>query len=152
MSVPEPLTVVAIRRVLTRWGRGWTTAWVVAVMLAGLAAPIAGAATAPASAPSSRITGPVVGGVHGRPYGSSLVNLRPWRYSEEEYFASGTADGGGSTAIPTPSTGSGPAGYRTRILVRRPVAPAAFNGTVMVEWLNVSSSQDYDADRSGSSR
>ncbi len=37
--------------------------------------------------------------------------------------------------------------YRTRILVRRPTDPARFNGTVVVEWMNVSageSAPDWD--------
>lgn len=32
----------------------------------------------------------------------------------------------------------------TRVLVRRPVDPARFNGTVVVEWLNVTLDQDVD--------
>ena len=38
-------------------------------------------------------------------------------------------------------------GYKTRILVRRPANPAHFNGTVIVEWMNVSageSAPDWD--------
>jgi hypothetical protein len=34
--------------------------------------------------------------------------------------------------------------YVTRVLVRRPVDPRKFNGTVVVEWLNVSTGQDVD--------
>lgn len=34
--------------------------------------------------------------------------------------------------------------YTTRLLVRRPTDPAGFNGTVVVEWLNVSAGQDLD--------
>jgi hypothetical protein len=34
--------------------------------------------------------------------------------------------------------------YRTRVLVRRPADPARFNGTVVVEWLNVSLGHDAD--------
>ena len=36
--------------------------------------------------------------------------------------------------------------YRTRVVVRRPVDPAAFSGTVVVEWLNVSSGLDANPD------
>jgi hypothetical protein len=35
--------------------------------------------------------------------------------------------------------------YRTRIIVRRPVSQAAFNGTVLVEWQNVTAGYDLDA-------
>ena len=44
----------------------------------------------------------------------------------------------------TPTT---TAAYKTRILVRRPSNPAHFNGTVIVEWMNVSageSAPDWD--------
>ena len=44
----------------------------------------------------------------------------------------------------TPTT---TAAYKTRILVRRPTNPAHFNGTVIVEWMNVSageSAPDWD--------
>lgn len=34
--------------------------------------------------------------------------------------------------------------YTTRVLVRRPTDPARFNGTVIVEWLNVTLDQDID--------
>lgn len=34
--------------------------------------------------------------------------------------------------------------YVTRVLVRRPTDPARFNGTVVVEWLNVTLDQDID--------
>ncbi|HEY4452790.1 MAG TPA: alpha/beta hydrolase domain-containing protein, partial [Pseudonocardiaceae bacterium] len=36
--------------------------------------------------------------------------------------------------------------YETRILVRRPTDPAKFNGTVVVEWLNVTTGADLDPD------
>jgi hypothetical protein len=68
-------------------------------------------------------------------------------YTEEEYFLDGSASGyeligprdrdGRWQA--TPTTG---ALFRTRLLVRRPVDPSRFNGTVLVEWLNVSFGSD----------
>jgi hypothetical protein len=43
--------------------------------------------------------------------------------------------------------GPGPtAPYRTRVVVRRPVEASAFSGTVVVEWLNVSSGLDANPD------
>jgi hypothetical protein len=36
--------------------------------------------------------------------------------------------------------------YTTRLLVRRPTRASDFNGTVVVEWLNVSSKTDVDVD------
>src|SRR5215471_18018484 len=34
--------------------------------------------------------------------------------------------------------------YASRLIVRRPTDPAAFNGTVIVEWLNVTAGYDVD--------
>ena len=43
--------------------------------------------------------------------------------------------------------GAGPtAPYRTRVVVRRPADASAFSGTVVVEWLNVSSGLDANPD------
>jgi hypothetical protein len=63
-------------------------------------------------------------------------------YEQQEYFASGTATAFKATSTPsdgkwsiTPTT---QAHYATRILVRRPIDSAKFNGTVLVEWMNVS--------------
>jgi hypothetical protein len=71
-------------------------------------------------------------------------------YAAEEFFVSGTAssytaaselgiDGRWSV------TPSGTADYTTRIVVLTPTDPARFNGTVLVEWLNVSGGIDAPA-------
>jgi len=58
-------------------------------------------------------------------------------YVEREYVARGTAVSYG---------GHEPAAYATRVAVRRPAAPGSFSGTVVVEWLNVSSGSDAAPD------
>jgi hypothetical protein len=126
--------------------RGFTFAVGTLTLLLGAVVSPLQASTGAAVQPSATISGPATGGLHGRPYGASVVALAPWHYVEREYFASGVATAGGSQAIPAPQLGSAPSPYRTRIVVRRPVNAARFNGTVLVEWLNVSSQQDYDAD------
>jgi len=77
--------------------------------------------------------------------------LGTYGYVEQEYVAAGTA---------TSYTAAGPlsedglwnfeedetAPYRTRVIVRRPTDPAAFSGTVVVEWLNVSGGVDGNPD------
>ena len=97
------------------------------------------------------MTGPITGGRLGIPFGSSPVPLGPAGYTEQEFFLSGTATGyqqagtwgsDGRWSV-TPAE---QAPYETRMLVRRPADPAKFNGTVIVEWLNVSSGVDLDAD------
>ena len=61
-------------------------------------------------------------------------------YTETEYAASGSVTG------LTPDGPVGEAEFTTRVLVRRPADGAAFNGTVVVEWLNVSSGNDTPAE------
>jgi len=66
----------------------------------------------------------------------------PEGYVTEELFVGGTATS--FEAADTPKDGrwsarpDDEAGYRTRVIVRRPASPADFSGTVIVEWLNVS--------------
>lgn len=62
-------------------------------------------------------------------------DLAPYGYREEERLVSGTA---------TTVDGEAPAGYTTRFILRRPVDPARFNGTVVMEWFNVSVNHDID--------
>src|SRR5215469_1768252 len=101
--------------------------------------------------PSPQVIGPITGGLHHHPFTSSPVPLGLAGYTEQEFFLKGTATGyrqagtwgsdGRWTARPAET-----APYETRILVRRPADPARFNGTVVVEWLNVSFTIDVDPD------
>jgi hypothetical protein len=103
----------------------------------------------PPAAPS--VSGPVTGGTHGFPFTSSAVDLRSHGYAEQEYFFSSTAR---SFTSPQPLTSDGrwqvqqasTAPYTSRMLVRAPIDPKRFNGTVIVEWLNVSAQRDIDVD------
>ncbi len=80
--------------------------------------------------PTPTITGPIgTAGVKGHALWDSFVKLSDIGYAEEEYFASGTAK-----SYTVPSTR---ADYTTRIIVRRPMNPAQFNGTVLLDWVNV---------------
>ncbi len=90
-----------------------------------------------------KITGPVKGGTHGWAFGGYLGEIAEQGYIEEEYFIEGNA----TAYVPVGTFGSdgrwtvepgSSAPYKTRLLVRRPRDPAKFNGTVIVEWLNVS--------------
>jgi hypothetical protein len=77
--------------------------------------------------------------------------LDPATRVEAEYSVAGTAASYQSQG-PLPANGeyhlvTGPtAGYKTRIVVRRPASAADFNGTVVVEWLNVSGGLDAAPD------
>ncbi|MBP8297691.1 MAG: hypothetical protein KAX84_16380, partial [Burkholderiales bacterium] len=97
------------------------------------------------------VTGPVTGGNHGFPGTATPVQLDAYGYVEQEFFLSGVATSYGAVgnwgsdgqwSIAPTST----APYTTRILVRRPLDPKHFNGTVLVEWLNVSGNVDVDPD------
>jgi hypothetical protein len=97
------------------------------------------------------VTGPVTGGLGAPVLFPVSFDLSQVGYEESEYFVSGTAssylaDGTlGSDGQWQVSVGS-TASYTTRIVVRRPVDPKRFNGTVVVEWLNVSGGVDADPD------
>jgi Alpha/beta hydrolase domain len=101
--------------------------------------------------PRPVVIGPITGGDPARPFTSSPLPLKPAGYTQQEFFLRGTATGylpvgkwhsnGRWKARPAET-----APYETRILVRRPANPAKFNGTVVVEWLNVSFAVDVDPD------
>jgi Alpha/beta hydrolase domain len=89
------------------------------------------------------ITGPVRGGSHGWPFGAATVDLAAQGYVEEEYFVEGVAPRYRLLGEPTRDGrwaaergGSDP--FKTRVVVRRPLDAARFNGTLIVEWNNVS--------------
>jgi hypothetical protein len=69
---------------------------------------------------------------------TSLVDLRPHRYVEEEFIVSGTAR--------TYERTRRSARYATRVIVRRPADGQPFNGTVLAEWFNVTAQVDVDLD------
>lgn len=98
------------------------------------------------------VTGPVTGGTHGQPFNAMPSGLAErYGYVEEEFFLEGEAtayelqgeqreDGRWEVAE------AGTAPYRTRVIVRRPADPDDFDGTVFVEWLNVTAGIDGDPD------
>ena len=97
----------------------------------------AGAATKDAGEPNPLVEGPVQGGVHGYMWNHSLFDLAKYDYTENEYFYSGVA-----TAHSNGQTMTAP--YRSRFFVRLPRDPRKFNGTVAVEWLNVTDQDDLE--------
>lgn len=92
--------------------------------------------------PSDRVSTPTVEGPIGdegirtrEPYNTTMVRLHDG-WVEEEFFFSGTARSYG--------TSEDDRAFKSRILVRRPADPAAFNGTIVFGWNNVSSGQDNE--------
>lgn len=77
----------------------------------------------------------------------SRFDLAPFGYSIREFFVSGTATAYALTGAPRAdgqwnAVPAERAPYVTRIVVVRPEDPAKFNGTVAVEWLNVTAGTD----------
>jgi Alpha/beta hydrolase domain len=97
------------------------------------------------------VEGPIPGTVPGDPaspdieetypFFSTTTDLAAAGYVEEEFYLSGAADAYGTdgqvlgTDLP----------YETRMIVRRPAHRRDFNGTVLVEWQNVTAGYDLDA-------
>ena len=137
----------------TLW-RGLLVAAVVGSTSAALCSiPVAGSGAAGAAVWTARasFTGPVTAGTIVEPESARPSGISAYDYVEQEFFASGTAYA--FQAAATPSNGrwsiapTTSASYRTRILIRRPARPSKFNGTVVVEWMNVSggeSAPDWD--------
>jgi len=73
------------------------------------------------------------------------LDLASLGYVEEEYFFSGTANVYNTPTLATGTIVSSGHPYKSRIIVRRPTSPAQFNGTVLVEWVNVTSGYNNDA-------
>jgi hypothetical protein len=122
----------------------------VAVLAVTAAVGVTVTAQAGEHEPGPTVTGPVSGGT-GRPFTSSPVPLGPAGYTEQEFFLTGTATGYIQAGI-WGSDGrwsvqpAEQAAFRTRLLVRRPADPHRFNGTVVVEWLDLPGGLDIDPD------
>jgi hypothetical protein len=86
----------------------------------------------------AEVVGPTEPGTRKRAWCSDPGDLFEAGFEEHEYLfggqIAGTAAGRSESVAP----------YRSRMLVRRPIDPAAFCGRVLVEWLNVSGGGDID--------
>lgn len=105
----------------------------------------------PASVATATIEPPPVEGKGGVVLGAPSLDLSTVGYEETEWFVSGTATSytseeeltsDGMWSVEEDET----AGYTTRVVVRQPSDPADFNGTVYVEWLNVTAGLDAAPD------
>lgn len=98
------------------------------------------------------VTGPITGGRGSIVLGPGGFDLASVGYEQHEYFLAGRANSYTSSE-PLTTDGlwnsvatDGSADYTTRIVVRRPIDAAKFNGSVYVEWLNVSGGLDAGPD------
>jgi hypothetical protein len=118
-------------------------------MLAALLvlAPMAGAE----AVPNPVVTGPVpVNAAPGDPshdyvFFTPEIDLAEYGYVEEEFFIEGQANRYNTPVGADGSIISGGHPYRTRIVVRRPTCKKRFNGTVLLEWQNVTAGYELDA-------
>lgn len=117
--------------------------------------------------PIPEVSGPVT--VPGTVFSASIADMSSFGYIEEEYFLKGKARCYDFKTLPGNTPPNDPVypgsfwfsldgipdnvmpidtlyPYKTRIIVRRPVVPGKFNGTVVVEWLNASNMHDIDSD------
>jgi hypothetical protein len=106
---------------------------------------------AAADVPNPTVSGPIPVNVplgdpsHDYPQLATQLDLASYGYVEEEFFFEGTA-----TRYATPNLADGTVTstghpYKTRMIVRRPISKKRFNGTVLIEWLNVTSGYNLDA-------
>jgi hypothetical protein len=116
----------------------------------------AGAAVAAAAEPGNgsvpvpSVKGPIEPSSKLSLLGSTLFPLTKVGYEQNEFFLSGTAD---SYTSATPLAKNGKwhvsvatkAPYTTRVVVYRPTDPKRFDGTVVVEWLNITGGVDAAA-------
>lgn len=89
-------------------------------------------ATASNDVPAPTVTGPIEGGLRGWAYGVTANDPEAFGYVAREYFIEGVARASSGEAAP----------YKTRILVLGPIDARHYRGSVIVEWLNVSSQQE----------
>ncbi|WP_326758988.1 alpha/beta hydrolase domain-containing protein [Streptomyces phaeochromogenes] len=81
-----------------------------------------------------------------KPMSAAAVDLAKAGYTEREFYAEGKAHrfrGAVDRTLKTAEVIDGNWSYRTRVLVRTP-KPEHFNGTLVVEWTNVTLGQDAD--------
>lgn len=126
--------------------------WLAAVVSASLGAAAAKPPDTNVAMPAVTVSGPVAlttplrDPAHGYPYNATPIDLARKGYVEQEFFIAGKANTYETPAGRPGSVKDGGHPFKTRIVVRRPSSPAKFNGTVIVEWYNVSQGHDGEYD------
>ncbi|HEX6244817.1 MAG TPA: alpha/beta hydrolase domain-containing protein, partial [Polyangiales bacterium] len=109
------------------------------------------APSAHAQVPNPSVHGPIATNAtpgdasHDYVYFTPDFDLGDYGYVEQEFFLEGTATRYETPAGQTGTVISSGHPYRTRIVVRRPISRRRFNGTVLLEWQNVSAGYELDA-------
>jgi hypothetical protein len=134
--------------------RGRLTLALSVLLLASLFAVTSAASAAYENVPTPTIEGPIAVTPTSHPFLATEIPLEQYGYTEQEYFISGTgytySTSGAVNVTGTKIVTGGPNGngtypFKTRIVVRRPINPADFNGKVIVEWQNVTAGYDLEA-------
>jgi Alpha/beta hydrolase domain len=121
--------------------------WILSLALGSVAAL---SAAAHATVPTPTVTGPIAATAipgdpsHNYPFFASDKDLATNGYVEEEFLIQGSANRYTTPGLATGTVIDSGHPYLTRLIVRRPVDPRRFNGTVLVEWLNVTYGFDLD--------
>jgi len=121
-----------------------------------LVALLLGLASVPAlrsEVPPAKVMGPIPATAapgdpsRNYPFFSTRQWLDPYGYQEEEFIIEGLATEyiADPDRTATVATG-GPHAYKTRVIVRRPKSAGKFNGTVILEWINVTAMHDFEID------
>lgn len=125
--------------------------------IASIVLLLLGACSTTTQGPPLQVSDPALSGagapVHGQQmFFATDIALGARGYIESEHFVSGRAQ---AYDIPLPKFGPAPlpshfdarvmasgVPFTTRVVVRRPLDPTRFNGTVVVEWFNVTDGHD----------
>ena len=114
----------------------------VSIPTASFASPTTATESEDTSVPAAALTEVDVPGT--TPLGAAAVDLASLGYTEREFYADGLANryaGAETGAMQTAQVIDGDWPYSTRVLVRTP-EPERFNGTLIIEWANVTIGQD----------
>src|SRR5688572_21858076 len=134
---------------MERLERSFRTAPLALLLVVFIGNGPAAAQGTPAATPIPTVKGPIPVTAESYPLMASaklqtLVDLPKLGYVEEEFFVSGRANvydwaADGRLSVKTPN-----APYTTRILLRRPAAPARFSGNVIIEIANSARRFDFN--------
>ena len=143
----------------------WANAFLVACLMVILCISVRAQESSPVNAlrrlvsdsggmqlPAIKVTGPIAlttplrDPAHGYPYNSTPLDLAKHAYMEEEFFIEGQASSYNTPPGLIGSVKDGNHPFKIRIVVRRPMSATKFNGTVVVEWYNVSQGHDGEYD------
>jgi hypothetical protein len=100
--------------------------------------------------PNPTVSGPIASPdipgapTHNYPFFASNHDLPTHGFVEQEFYLQGMANRYNTPSLMTGTIIDSGHPYLTRMLVRRPADPKQFNGTVLVEWLNVTNGFDAD--------